>query len=88
MEDGPDLDLDLGQTLPRTADLLDRIATILKVEPSFFLGKPDCPAPQAAPALAAELRELMRLFHAIEDADTRRAALNLVRLLQGRDGEA
>ncbi len=88
MEDGPDFDLDLGQTLPRTADLLGRIAAILKVELSYFLGDPDNPAPPPVSPPTDELRELLRLFHAIEDADTRRAAINLVRLLQGRDGEA
>ena len=87
MEEGPDFDLDLGQPPQRTADLLLRIAAILKVEPSFFLGASACPALDTESRAADELGELLRLFRTIEDANTRRAALNLVRLLQSRSGE-
>lgn len=84
MEEGPDVDLDLEQPPLRTADLLIRIAGILNLDPSFFLDE----RRGAAPRDAIEREDLLRLFHAIDDADTRRAALNLLRLLQAPSRDA
>ena len=88
MDDGPDLDRDLGHPPRATGDLLVRIAEILDVDPAFFLQGAPGSAPRAGPHLGDELRELLRLFNAIDDPDMRRAALDLVRRLAVRDGEA
>lgn len=82
MREGPDRDPAGESPLGRTADLLARIAAILDVDPAYFLQ--DRAAPDACGGGTDDLAELLRLFRAIEDPDTRRAALDLIRLLRKR----
>lgn len=72
-------DCDLTSEEDGAEALLARIAGLLGVEPSYFHRRHE-PAPSRK-ASEAELAELLHLFHAIEDADLRRSALNLLRLL-------